>query len=680
MRNTCKQSAKQVLYFSKWKRKNYSVFQSIRKVVLISVLSINYFWSVPTVAMVAKQDTIEITKEYGLDEIEVSAQRSPAVYSQVARIISVIERQEIEAAPARSIQELLEYVAGVDIRQRGAEGIQADVSIRGGTFDQTLILLNGINITDPQTGHHNLNIPVSFNEIQRIEILEGPAARVYGPNAFSGAINIVTRQTASNELNASLTGGSFGYFDADLAGSFHIAKMQNNLSVNYKQSEGYIANTDFKNAGVYYSGVFDLENGKMSLQAGYSDKGFGANSFYTPKYPNQYEEVKAFISSVKWESYSKFHVTPAVYWRRHQDRFELFRDNPASWYTTHNYHLTNTYGANLNSWVNWQLGKTACGIEFRSENILSNVLGDPLNEHVDVPGEDALFTKSKSRDYYSGFIEHVYNYNKWNFSAGVLVNYITENKTGFHFFPGFDIGYKITSDVKAFVSYNTSLRMPTFTDLYYSGPTNIGNPDLNPEISSTAEGGMKLNSGAFNGYVVGFYRKGKNIIDWVKMDNSEKWQPQNLTEINGFGGEFQFQANLKQYFGLHLPNRISVNYLFNTLNKEEFDFISYYVLDNLKHKFVGSVNQEIVKNFTIDLKVSFQFREGSYTSFKNGSWGSEIKYPSFWLFDGKLNYSLKKANVFASVTNIFNVGYYDIGNVAQPGRWFKAGVSYRFGL
>ena len=135
-------------------------------------------------------------------------------------MVSVIPREEIEYAPVTSIQELLEYVAGVDVRQRGAEGVQADISIRGGTFDQTLILLNGVNITDPQTGHHNLNLPVSINQIERIEILEGPAARVYGPNAFSGAINIVTRQPDKTSWKLAIEGGSFGYFDVQGAGSF----------------------------------------------------------------------------------------------------------------------------------------------------------------------------------------------------------------------------------------------------------------------------------------------------------------------------------------------------------------------------------------------------------------------------------------------------------------------------
>jgi vitamin B12 transporter len=672
-----RKSAQKVLIFSKWRRKNYSVFQTMNKVIIISVLATTYLLSVPAVTIAVEKDTSEIKIEYDLDEIEVSAQRSPALYSQVARIVSVIERKEIESSPAKSIQDLLGYVAGVDIRQRGAEGVQADVNVRGGTFDQTLILLNGINITDPQTGHHNLNIPVSLNQIERIEILQGPAARVYGPNAFAGAINIITRQNNSNTIQLELSAGTFKYFDADLSATFNTGKLQNSFAINKKLSDGYIDNTDFDIFSIYYSNRLNMEKGKMSFQVGLEEKSFGANSFYTPKYPNQFEETKSLISSVKWESDSKFHFTPAIYWRRHQDKFELFRDNPPSWYITHNYHLTNTFGGNLNSWVQSKLGKTAFGVEFRSENILSNVLGEPMDTPSKVPGENAEFTKSKTRNIISGFLEHVYYSDNWTLSAGLLSNYFTESNPGINFFPGIDIDYEITSSIKFYSSFNTSLRMPTFTDLFYQGPTNIGNPDLKPEKSSSLEGGFKLNKHFFQGYWIGFYRKGKDVIDWVKMNETEKWQPQNLSEIKSFGSEIQIQFNLNQHFGHQLPNQISFNYLYNNIEKEEADFISYYVLDHLKHKFVGSVNQTIFQNFNIDLKVLFQNREGTYTKFENENWGSETDYHPFWIFDMKANYRRKNLKIFVSVNNLFNVLYFDIGNVTQPGRWIKAGISYQ---
>jgi len=670
-----KQNAQNILTFRKWGRKNYSSFLTLKKAVVISVLSVVYLLATPVITLATEQDTSEVKMQYDLDEIEVSAQRAPVVYSEVARIISVIESKEIEAAPAQSVQDLLEYIAGVDVRQRGTEGVQADVSVRGGTFDQTLILLNGINITDPQTGHHNLNLPVSLAQIERIEILEGPAARVYGPNAFSGAINIVTKQSDSNSIQASFAGGSFGYFDGNIAGDFQTGQISHTLAVNGKRSDGYIDNTDFKEVNAFYSNRLSSEKGTLKFQLGVSEKGFGANSFYTPKYPNQYEETKTLFTSLKWEGNCPLHFSPTFYYRRHQDRFELFRDNPASWYTNHNYHLTNVYGANLNSWFQWGLGKTAFGVEYRSEHILSNVLGNDLEKPKNVPGENAQFTKGDDRNRVSVFFEHSAYMNNWTLTAGVMSNYISKSDLGINVFPGVDISYNLSEAVKFYSSYNTSLRMPTFTDLYYNGPTNIGNPDLEPEKSSTIEGGLKLNQPLIKGHAVIFSRRGKDIIDWVLNEN-ETWQPQNLTAINNLGTEVQASFLFRNQFGSKYPN-VKLSYLFNNLKKHEADFVSNYVLDNLKHKLVVSANQLIMKNLSLDLRLVYQDREGTYTRFEDKVALGEVAYDPFLIFDTKLTFTNEALGIFCSASNLFNVSYNDVGNVIQSGRWLKAGISYK---
>ncbi len=689
-----RKNAWNVLIFSRWRRKNYSVFQTLKREVVISVLVVSYLLSVPVKSISSVPDTTEIKQQYDLDEIEISAQRAPVLYSKVARVVSAIPREEIEYAPVASVQELLEYVAGVDVRQRGAEGVQADVSIRGGTFDQTLILLNGVNITDPQTGHHNLNLPVSLNQIERIEILEGPAARVYGPNAFSGAINIITRQPDDTSFELGITGGSYGYFDAEGMGSFTTRKMQHVISVGRKSSKGYIDNTDFTISNVFYSGKLNLNSGTFSIQLGTGIKGFGANSFYTPKYPNQYEKTETFFSSVKWQSNSKWHLTPIFYYRRNQDRFELYRedkyqlvdggyyvwknDTIPSWYTTHNYHLTNTYGVNVNSWVQWSAGKSAFGAEYRSEIILSNVLGKDLSHPKPVPGENANFTKYDGRETVSLFLEHSVFYDHLSATAGVMGNYIFNSGLGLNVFPGIDISFQVFPGGKIFTSFNTALRMPTFTDLYYKGPTNIGNPDLKPEKSATIEGGVKWNRPVFQGNWTLFYRNGANIIDWVKMEEDELWQPQNLTHLISYGTEVQLKMDIEKWLGRHWPKQISLNYFFNNLEKKNANFISNYVLDNLKHKFVGSVNYEFIKHLVLDLKITFQDRAGTYTVFENGNYRHEKAYPPFWIFDSKLSYTFKKLNFYLMANNIFNHNYYDLGNVPQPGRWVKVGISYQF--
>lgn len=672
------QEAQSVLVFRKWGRKAFSLFLTLHRQVVISVLAVVYFLSTPAISLATVQDSTETNKmEYDLDEIEVSAQRTPAVYSQVARILSVIERDEIEAAPAQSVQDLLEYIAGVDVRQRGTEGVQADIGIRGGTFDQTLILLNGINITDPQTGHHNLDLPVSLSQIERIEVLEGPAARVYGPNAFSGAINIVTRNNPGNRAEVAFSSGSFGYLEGNASAGFKTGHVQHLLAVNGKQSEGYTDNTDFEKLNAYYQNRLTTRAGKLDYQLGLTRKGFGANSFYTPKFPNQYEATKTLFTSLRWKGEGTWHLTPAVYYRRHQDRFELFRNNPASWYQSHNYHLTQTYGANLNSWVKWAAGKTALGFEYRGEHIYSNVLGTEMSKPKDVPGEDAQFIKSAQRDIWSAFVEHAYYYDDLTISAGLMANTISGSGLGVNVFPGIDVSYVVYDQLKLYASYNTSLRMPTYTDLFYDGPTNIGNPDLKPEKSATIEGGLKLGGYWLRGHAVAFYRKGDDMIDWVKEEGQEQWQPRNLTRIYNFGTEMQVQAALQKKLGKFAPN-LSASYLYNNLSKEDNEMlISHYVLDNLKHKLLLSADQYLAKGVSLSLKAVYQDRNGSYTKYENSSEVGEVPYDPFWLFDAKLSYSRNAFTAFASVNNLFDTTYNDIGNVIQPGRWMKVGLRYQ---
>jgi len=666
-----------VITFRRWTNKGYSLFATMHREVIISVLAIAYFVSVPLTAVAtSEKDTSAVKMELDIDEIEVTASRAPAVYSEIVRVLTVIESNEIEQAPVQSIHELLEYVAAADIRQRGAEGVQSDISIRGGTFDQTIILLNGINITDPQTGHHNLNIPVSLPQIERIEVLEGPAGRVYGPSAFSGAINIITKQPENSKIKFKLDGGSHRFFNTNLSGGFRTGKWSHIMAVNRKSSTGYIENTDFEISNIFYSNRLENDKGIFSFQAGASGKAFGANSFYTPKYPNQYEETGTLFTSVKWESKSDLHISPAVFWRRQTDKFMLFRDNSPSWYSTHNYHLTNIYGANLNSWFQWGGGKTALGIEFRSENILSNVLGEEMAEEKKVPGEDAWYTKSKSRATVSFFADHSIFLNRFSASAGIMANYISDRENDINIFPGIDIGFEISSSLKMVSSFNTSLRMPTFTDLYYSGPTNTGNPELKPEKSMTLEGGIKLNRNFIRGHIVLFHRNGKDMIDWVKQDADELWQAENLTQINSSGAEARLQIHPAMKWGSSWPEVFSLNYFYNNQEKENSGFISNYVLDNLKHKITGSVTQKIGGNLFINLRGTYQDREGTFTRFENREPAGETEYPPFWLFDGKITYQSSNLELFVSANNIFNRQYFDLGNIVQPGRWMKAGVVY----
>ncbi len=619
----------------------------------------------------ATNDTIWI------DEIKIKSSKVPAVYSQSSRIVNVLTKAEIRQAPVHSVADLLEYAMNVDVRQRGYHGVQSDISIRGGSFDQTLILINGIPFNNPQTGHHNADIPVDVSSIERIEVLEGPASRIFGPNAFSGAINIITTRPDEDRIKVGASFGEHKINSQSVSATLTDGNFTNNLSVSRNASDGYIENTDYEIRNAHYQAALKFKNSILDFQAAYQDKGFGANSFYTPAYPNQYEATRTYFISARYQGGKKVKYKFSSYYKKHNDRFELFRDNPASWYTTHNYHQTHVYGIEGNLNFISSLGRTALGASFRNEKIYSNRLGLDLDKPKKIGGEDNLFyTKSDSRDNLSFFVEHAYYSDVFNISTGAMLNY--NSAFDWEVFPGVDISFNLTEDFKLFASVNKSYRIPTFTDLYYVGPTNIGNPDIQPEEAVTIEGGIKYFAKNFILETAYFNRNGENIIDWVKLNTADKWESKNITELDTRGVEFSFIANKKMFKDANLPiNSFRLSYAFIDVKKSSGDFISKYALDYLKHKLGLNVSHNIVKNVSLNWQMIYQDRAGTYADF---ALGQEVAYDPFFIIDTRLNWQIKNWNVYLEATNLLDESYFDIGNVVMPGRWIRAGFTYNINL
>ncbi|NOU47029.1 MAG: TonB-dependent receptor [Bacteroidales bacterium] len=661
----------EVFTFKQWARKAYSVFNSLKKPIRIGVLLATYTMITAPEYAFAQSDSTNVITSHDLDEVEVSAQRAPVTFSQAARIVSVIGREEIEAAPVQSLQELLEYALSVDVRQRGVQGVQADISVRGGSFDQTLILLNGINISDPQTGHHALNLPVSLKNIQRIEILEGPAARVFGPNAFSGAINIITDTEAKPNIKLDVSFGQHKLSDVNISGNIKIKSWTQFLAFNRLSSAGYTNNTDFNTWNAFYHSKVSTKPGTLDIQFGKTNKAFGANSFYTAKYPDQYEETITTFASLKFEAGTKIHLIPSVYWRRHQDRFELFRNDWADWYKGHNYHLTDVFGSALNAWFTSPLGKTAFGAEIRNENVWSNVLGDSLSSPTEVPGETGqFFTKTYSRTSISYFAEHSVYLKKLSISAGAMVNRISDLGFNLNIYPGIDVAYALTNHLKVYGSANSGMRMPTFTDLFYNGPTNTGNPALKPEKSVTFEGGVKVLYDGFSGHAAVYHRKGKDLIDWVRENETDKWHTLNLTGINTTGVELNCAFFPEKIWNTNIfITKLGINYAYCEQEKNDMKFLSYYVLDNLKQKLDIEVNHKILLKLKASWRISYQDRNGMRTSTE--------AYKPFWLVNTRLYWKTKSTEIYAIAANLFEVHYFDFGTIEQPGRWISVGFNYQ---
>ena len=286
---------RKALRFKHFSHKGYALFSVMGREVLIGTLSVATLSHAKaegiSVNTEATGDSLQ-RSELKLEEVVVTGSRAPLTLAESAKIVSVITREDIHRAAAESINDILKLATGVDVRQRGGFGVQTDISVRGGNFDQITILLNGVNISSPHTGHLSADFPVSPEDIERIEVLEGPAARVYGTSAFNGVINIVTavpesapslRERAGGEAAVlSLSAGQYGYAHANASLAKTFGSTHHALSGGYTRTDGATPNSAFTSSRVFYHATAEIgANATLSGQGSYTtaDTGYGTGIY-----------------------------------------------------------------------------------------------------------------------------------------------------------------------------------------------------------------------------------------------------------------------------------------------------------------------------------------------------------------------------------------------------------------
>lgn len=671
--------------FRRYSNRSYAVFSTLKSPVSIGVMTVAMLASAPVSGVSAQtaENNNAGEKMYELEEVEVTGSRVPLTVSQAARIVTVLDREAIAAAPVQSINDLLKYAAGVDVRLRGDMGVQTDISIRGGTFDQITILLNGINICDPQTGHNAADFPVELSEIERIEVLEGPAGRVYGTSSLVGAINIVTRTAKDSGAEVFADGGSYGYFKGGAIVSHVKNGLSNQVSGSYSRSDGFSRseagnlNADFKYARLFYQGRYENDQVDVRWHVGFTNKDYGANTFYSTLSDEQFEHVRKYYTAVQAETKGDvYHFKPSVYWNRSDDRFEFYRGMPEK--SPFNYHQTDVYGVNLNNYIQTFLGKTAFGAEFRNEGVRSTSLGEPLNSPVKVPGADAYFTLGLNRTNLSFHLEHNIVLRRFTLSAGVIAVKNTGNEMNFRFYPGVDASYQFARDWKVYVSYNTSLRMPTFTELYYSVGGHKADKYLKPEEMQAVEVGVKYLRPGIRGTLSLYRYHGTDMIDWIKdisQGDDAPWQSVNHAVINTMGAEASVLVDIRELMQRDAFVRsVNVSYSYIDQDKETTPNLqSKYALEYLRHKFVAQANFRIWRLLEMNLSYRWQDRMGNY---QKGN--SMVPYEPYSLVDARFTWNAPQYKIYVEGNNLLNKTYYDHGNIPQPGIWVRAGASYRF--
>ncbi len=575
---------------------------------------------------------------YKLDSIIVTANRAPTIFSEVGRSFNVITSQEIALLPVNNIQDLLEYNSGLDIKQRGPQGVQADVSIRGGSYEQTLILIDGIKLTDPQTGHHNMNLPISFSQIERVEILKGQGSRSYGANAFSGVINIIPKRNAVNNLQLNLSGGENNYFNLGINGSLKSRNTNHHISFEKSKSDGYRSNTEFDNHILSMNNSFNFSSTVIKTILGYTQKDFGANSYYTIRFPNQTEKTKTYFAALSADiGIDDYNVMPKIYWRKNEDEFVLNKFDH-SFYK--NNHKTNVYGGEIQVSTNVLGDITSFGIEYTQDDITSNNLGE------------------NSRQTYGFFIEQKLNVNK-GFKinlGGFAYNY---SQLNWKFWPGIDATYNFSENLKLFANYGRAFRIPTYTELYYSDPITLGNSELIPEESDNYEIGLDYNLGIVRLNISYFRKEGKNLIDYVLDKSDDLWKARNFTKINTDGFELGVNFNLDGITNEIIQN-VEFDYTYLNSDKADLNIQSRYVLEHLKH----DLSIRLFHSLPLDIQQSWAL-----------NYEDRMTLGDHFTIDTKLSRTFSHFNVFVKASNLLNTSYEEIPGVPLPGRWIVGGVT-----
>lgn len=676
--------------FKHYGRKGWSIFSSLSREVRIGVLSVATLATanIQKVEAMMPETTPETHVEdedgQSLGELTVNGALAPLTQLQSARIVSVLSREDIQRAGVQSVNDLMKLATGVDVRQRGGFGIQTDISIDGGTYEQVTILLNGVNISNPHTGHLAADFPVSIPDIERIEVLEGAASRVYGGQAFGGAINIVTRKDRESGISLGAEGGSYGTFQGDgrLALSYRMKSgnlLSNRVSGGGGRSDGGTLNDAWSKGQLYYQGDFKHEDFDLDWQFGFSRKEYGANTFYSGMSNDQWEQNERYLISIGGETRGKFHLKPQVYWNRTYDNYQWHKGTP------NNSHQADVYGAKVGGWWNWLAGRTAVSAELRNEGILSSSLGKEMEtkDFVWAHGADKQYTKQAQRTNISYNLEHNILLDHWTLSAGVLANMNSSVGHRFHFYPGVDVAYRPNKVWKLYLSYNQGFRLPSYTDLYYNSPDITGNNQLLPEENQSVSLGTQFARPGVQLTLRGFYNHGHNMIDYVKEKFGDAAHADNF-DLDNLGVQAEARLQFTPLVGRDIwLQTLSLGYTYMHQDRQgKYDiFTSLYADDYLRHKLTASLNHRIFSHLEATWSVRYQQRMGAYQVFDGLTATDQLQeYTPYATLDLKLQWTRPSYDIYVQGTNLTNHRYCDLGNIPQSGIWVMAGARWRLTL
>lgn len=580
-----------------------------------------------------------------LDRIVVTPSRLTTALSKNSRSLTILDESAFEASSYKAIPDLIGQMGGVDIRRRGPGGVQADVDIRGTTFEQNTVLIDGVKVNDPQTGHFNMDIPLTMMDVDTIEILKGPASSLYGANAFGGVINMVTRKPSGDKIVLYAEGGSYDYLDGGLSISVPVGIAANRFSFEQSRSTGYMSQTDFNILSLTNSTMIETGIGAYNLLFGYLNKDFGAANFYSNLYPNEYErtDTRFFKIDGKTEIGSLM-VEPKLFLRRHGDKFVLDQ-NRTGWQT--NYSATYSYGGELNFALENKFSDVSWGYELARDTI------DSTN----------LQTHSRTRDgFYMEFVPHLAE--DLYLNVGFREDYYGD--FGWEASPSVSASYKALKYFTLRGSVGRAYRIPTFTDLYYNDAANQGSASLNSESAWSYEAGGEFSYGAFLADAAYFYRDTQSTIDWIRYSSRDPWRASNIGASNTNGLELTLAISPEKIWdGAPVKKLYVMNTMLDIYAKH--DYLSKYALDYLKEQLSAGADFE-ASGFKNSWVLNYKKRIND-----SGYIVVDIKLSKEIIRKGRVSFE-----AYIEVSNLFGADYSEQSDVPMPGRWVVSGARLKF--
>lgn len=557
--------------------------------------------------------------------VVITGSYQPIPLEEADRSVKAIPARELAPVSA-SISDLLNLDASVDLRERAPGAVNSGLSIRGGSFGQSLILWNGLRLNSVHTSNLSMDLPIPLEAISQIEILKGSGSTLYGSDATAGVLNVITKAPAQSELRVRGGFGTWGTQQQHVSAAYVSKVLAQHVTLARDFSRGFAPNRDYRNLSI----ASETQFRQTAVTLAINDRPYGADQFYGNF--NSWERTKGWFAGLRQGLGQKTDL--AFVYRRNTDLFVLYRDRPQVFT---NRHIVETWQGALRRTDNLPgNARLHYGAEILGDRIVSNNLGQhsrarsALYAAYDIRALQRFSLTLGIRDEIYRNFQH-----QWNPSAG--------------------LGFWLHSRAKLRASVSRAFRLPTYTDLYYRDPANVGNPLLRPERATTYEGGLDLTlpREAKLSLTV-FQRREKDGIDYVRRSPTEIWRATNFQALNFTGFESQFTTVLAR------RHRVELSYTgLNGAQSILSGLQSKYVFNYPRHSGVATWQAAWNNGLLV------RSRLGAIERFGRSPYA---------VWDTFASYQKGRVRPYLQLANLTSTRYEELIGVRMPGRSFIGGV------